>query len=48
MVEGKYTANAAIVFGVFAACTMLVGCGGPTPVPIIDMAGVDPVAYNRD
>lgn len=24
------------------------GCAGPSPAPIIDMQGVDPVAYNRD
>jgi hypothetical protein len=27
---------------------VLSACAGPTPTPIVDMAGVDPVVYNRD
>ena len=37
-----------VIFGMLIGSFMVVGCGGPTPAPIVDMEGVDPVAYNRD
>ena len=30
------------------ACLTLNGCGGPTPSPVVDMEGVDPVTYKHD
>jgi hypothetical protein len=40
--------NNLVLIGIAAAITALAGCGGPTPVPIVDMEGVNPVTYNRD
>ena len=38
----------AVFLWIGSCCLSCLGCGGPTPAPIVDMAGVDPVAYNRD